>query len=268
MESSDPALPRSPHPALRLVLLLPFVLSLSGCISHRYRMVKADREPPDPLNVMFAPAPLQARLATLITYQGHGSWKLEALWDEYVVTLHNPGTEPLVIGSAVLVDSAGVSRSAGMDPWALEKESKILEKQYKHAGVEFVRRTAPAAVIVGTGAVVAATAGGSGFLIPAGAVVAIEATLVALPIYYLIAWNENSISRGEVLTEFNRRRWALPSTLQPGESLTCSLYFPMVASPRLLTLRWQRGDEHGDAALTLDFLHRLHLQSPAPDPKR
>jgi hypothetical protein len=44
--------------------------------------------PVQTLSIAFPPsAPLQAMLAALIVYGGPGSWKREALWDEYVVTI-------------------------------------------------------------------------------------------------------------------------------------------------------------------------------------
>ena len=43
------------------------------------------------LNVAFASAPLKATLSSLITYNGPGSWKRNAFWDEYVVPLVRGG---------------------------------------------------------------------------------------------------------------------------------------------------------------------------------
>jgi hypothetical protein len=57
---------------------------------------------------------------------------------------------------------------------------------------------------------------------------------------------------------------ALPVTLAPGESRTGSLFLPMIASPRSLTLHWQQGADGGDCVLALDFLKGLHLKAPAP----
>src|SRR5271166_6506687 len=91
-------------------------------------------------------------VATLISYGGPGSWKREALWDEYVVTLVNHGERPLTIDSATLADSAGTPYAPGSDPWALEKQSKKLEKQYRKNGQAFVRAAGPGVLIVGAGA--------------------------------------------------------------------------------------------------------------------
>jgi hypothetical protein len=250
----------SPSSSTRvLAALLGITLLLSGCLSPQYKMAKGPKVPPDPLNVAFPPGPLEASLSTLITYKGHGSWKREALWDEYVVTFHNPGAEPLVVTSAVLADHTGFGRAAGTDPWALEKESKQLEKKYRHSGMKFARNAAPAVVILGGGAGSVASVG----VLSAGAATAAVVTIVALPVYYLIAWNENTYNKADVQAEFDQRRVRLPLTLAPGESRAGSLFFPMTVSPRSLTLHWQRDREGGDAVLALDFLKGLHLEPPA-----
>lgn len=244
---------------------LAAMLLLSGCVSNRYRMIKQrDKVPPAPINAPFAPSPVTATLNTLITYQGAGSWKRESLWDEYVITISNPGTEALAITSATLVDHTGAGHEPGSDPWALEKQSKTLEQRYKDAGMAFVRYTAPGVLIVGAGAVAISSAGvGIGGL-SAGAATAASVTVIALPIYYLAVVGINSDNKAEARAEFNRRRLQLPLAFGPGSSLSGSLFFPMVASPRALKLGWRRGGESGEAVLTLDFLKGLHLKPPEP----
>ena len=111
------------------------LLASTGCVSSKYKEAKKDTPPPHLLNVPFPPASLEATLNTLVTYNGPGSWKRNAFWDEYVVTCHNPGRAPLTVSAATLTDFADASRSPGSKPWALEKESKNLEQKYKEAGL-------------------------------------------------------------------------------------------------------------------------------------
>lgn len=110
-----------------LAILLNLVLLSTGCVSNRYRKSPRDTPPPQLLNMRFASAPLEGPLASLITYNGPGSWKRNVFWDEYVVTLHNPGGEPLTVSSIMLIDYAGTSRTPGNNAWALKKQSKSLE---------------------------------------------------------------------------------------------------------------------------------------------
>ncbi len=193
-------------------------------------------------------------LNSVITYNGPGSWKRDAFWDEYVVTLHNPGSQPLAISTAALTDYAGTARPAGAKPWTLENESKSLEQKYKETGLAFVRYTAPAVLIFGAGA-------GAAF---AGGIMTSAATVVALPLYYLAVISINQSNRNAMEREFNRRRIELPLTLAPGETRTGSFFFPMVPNPRSLGLHWSDGKDRGDSALPLDFLHGLHLKAPVP----
>ena len=143
---------------------------LCGCVATKYKLAKKDTPPVQLLGIAFPPAaPLQATLASLVTYGGPGSWKREALWDEYVVELVNHGDRPLTIDSATLLDSKGTPYAAGSDPWELEKQSKKLEQQYRDRGEAFLRAAGPGVVIVGVGAAAAAgSATGALFVAPAG----------------------------------------------------------------------------------------------------
>ncbi len=232
---------------------------LSGCVSKNYRMIKAeDKIPPVAINASFATAEIAGTLNTLITYQGPGAWKREALWDEYVFTIRNPGTETTTITEAFLIDHAGEFCAPGEDPWVLQKQSRTREERYRDAGVAFVRYTAPGVVILGAGTAAVVSAG----VLSTGAATAATVTVVALPIYYLAVVGINMENKAEVKAEYNRRRVHLPLTLGPGAAATGSLFFPMVVSPRELQLRWQRGKESGQVVLPLEFLRGLHVKEP------
>jgi hypothetical protein len=241
-------------------LMLGAALLLTGCVSPKYQNAKKSTPPPQLLNVAFAPAPLEAALKTVITYNGPGSWKRNALWDEYVVTLHNPGSQPLSVIAADLTDYAGTPRPAGSDPWALEKESKTLEQQYREMGMAFVRYTAPGLVIVGTGAAIMSGTG----IFSAGFATAATVTAIALPVYYTGVLTINHYNKTAREKEFTRRRIVLPLALAPGETRTGSFFFPMVPSPRSLGLHWSTGPAAGESVLPLEFLHGLHVKAPVP----
>jgi hypothetical protein len=252
------SLARFPCVAFACICALGGALLLSGCISNRFRSAPKNTPPPTMLNVVFAPSRLEATLATVITYNGPGSWKRDAFWDEYVVSIRNPGAEPLKVSAASIVDMFGSTWTPGDNPWALEKQSKNLERKYIDAGVAFVRYTAPGLVILGSGAVAVASAGA----MTAAAGGLAVATLVALPIYYLTVLDINALNKSAMESEFSRRKIALPLVLAPGEKVTGSFFFPMLASPRSLSIRWAGGAESGDAVLALDALHDLHVKKP------
>jgi hypothetical protein len=250
-------------PAAFVALLMTFVLLATSCVSSGYRAAPKDTAAPQFLNVAFAPDRLDAKLVTVITYNGPGSWKRNAFWDEYIVTLHNAGSEPVTIATAGLIEYDGTVRAAGAAPWALEKESKSLEQKYRAAGIAFVRYTAPGALIVGGGLAAAASAG----ILSAAAATAATVTVVALPLYYIGVLTINHSNKGAMEKQFKLRRLVEPLTLAAGETRTGSFFFPMVPSPRALTLRWSDSASRGDAAVQLDFLRDLHVKpvsQPAP----
>jgi len=240
-----------------------------GCVATKYKLAKKDAPPVQSLNISFPQAlPLAPMLASLISYGGPGSWKREASWDEYVVTLENRGDRSLSIDSAALADSAGTQYAVGTDPWALEKQSKTLEKQYRDHGEAFLRTAGPGVVIIGAGAVAATattTAGGMAIVSPAFAGAAV-ATIVVLPVYYLTIVGINHHNKKAVMTEFKRRRLSLPLAIAAGETRTGSLFFPMVRSPSLLTVKWSMEGGSAVAELPLEFLHALHVPAPPAIP--
>jgi hypothetical protein len=237
-----------------------------GCVATKYKLAKKDTPPVQPINIAFPPSPpLQATLVALISYGGPGSWKRKALWDEYVVAFENHGERPLTIDSATLTDSAGTPYAAVSDPWALEKQSKKLEKQYRDRGEAFMRAAGPGVLIVGVGAATVSAAAGSTVFVSAGMVGAAVATIVVLPVYYASVLGINHHNKKAVTTEFKRRRLPLPLTLAPGETRTGSLFYPMVRSPGSLTLYWSNETGSATAILPLEFLHALHVPAALVD---
>ncbi len=240
-------------------LLCGAAFLLSGCVSTRYLEARKGTPPPEIINVPFQPSQLEASLNAVVTYNGPGSWKRDAFWDEYVVTVRNTGDQQITVTRGDLADLVGTVQHAGDKPWALEKESKTLEEKYRGAGVAFVRYTTPGLIIVGTGAAVLA----ANAMTAAGAVAA-TATLVVLPVYYVGVVTINHYNKAAMEKEFERRRIVLPLTLAPGKTWTGSLFFPMVPSPRFLSIKWSSAGKEGESALPLDFLHSLHIKAPPP----
>jgi len=243
-----------------IALLLAATLLFPGCVSSGYRTARKNTPPPQLLNVKFSRGRFDATLISVITYNGPGSWKRNALWDEYVVTIQNTGSDPITIGAAGLTDSAETIWAAGLAPWALEKESRRLEDRYRAAGIAFVRYTTPGLAIVGTGAAAVASAG----LFSTAAATAAAATLIALPVYYISVLTINHSNKGAMEREFRQRLLVTPLTLSPGQSRTGSFFFPMVPAPRSLALHWSDRSTAGDAVFELTFLRDLHIKAPNP----
>lgn len=253
------------------VLSLPAAALLSallcgqyGCVAAKYQLARKSTPPIQLLNVDFPRStPLEARLVTVISYGGPGSWKRQALWDEYVVCLHNTSEQPISVDRAVLSDSAGLPLAAGVDPWALEKQSKALEKSYRDSGKAFVRGAGSGVLIVGAGAAAAAATTSAGMISPAVAGATLTAVFV-LPVYYGSVLVINHHNKNVVGAEFTRRRMPLPLRLEPGETRTASVFYPMVRSPTALGLHWSTESASGEAALPLEFLRELHVPSRSP----
>jgi hypothetical protein len=240
-------------------------LCLCACLSPKYKRAAKNTPPLQPINVNFPPSALNASLYAEISYGAPGSWKREAFWDEYVVTLHNDSDHALNVSSATLSDYAGAARPAGTDPWKLERESKTLEKRYKEAGISFARMAGPRVLATTSGPTVVAGVGiGS-----SGAAAAAAVTAVAIPVYGATILGINLHNRAAIKKEFERRRLSLPLTLGAGESRTDSFFFPMTPNPQALTLGWSSGASVENVALDLHFLEGLHVSpksdSSAPD---
>ena len=236
-------------------------MTLSACVATKYQMTGKDAPGPTLLELTASNPPLDLALRTTIVYNGPGSWKNDALWDEYVVQIRNRGENTVTLTGAVLADFAGAGVLPGDDPWVLEKESQTLEQRYERAGVAFARGSIPHGLIAGASAVTA-TSGG----IVAGSVATVAAaSVIALPVYYVVVWRVNHTNKAAVNSEFTRRRLALPVTLAAGELRTGSLFFPMTPSPQSLTLRWSDGPAAGEVALALQPLQGLHEIASVPN---
>jgi len=245
------------------IAVLCTALLLTGCVTNGYRKSKEDTPPQKAYNCPFPPGRLEAVLVTVITYNGPGSWKRDAFWDEYVVALRNPRNRPVTLSSITLTDYAGTERTPHDNPWSLEKESKSLEERYQSAGIAFARYTVPGVLIVyGAGTVAFASAGGGLLAGEAGLLGTAALTAVALPVYYGAVLTINHHNRVSMEKEFARRRVALPLTLAPGETRVGSLFFPMTPSPGAIVLSCSDNSGSGVSTLELGFLRGLHLKSP------
>jgi len=264
----------APHLAVKTFLLCVVAagaLACTGCLSTKYKLEKTATQPiPFNLTAPTDPAlPLEATLHTIIVMHGPGSWKREAFWDEYVVSLANRGAAPVAIESVTLTDFQAQAIAPGDDPWALESATKTWWEKTKDSQVGNLVVLGVGAVSLATTLAIASIAADGGILAPATAAgsllgTAAAVTLVATPIYAVTVVAINFHNKKEVATEFNRRRLALPRTLAPGELAQGSLFFRLAPGPQRLVLHCRVNDAPRDIMLELGPLSGLHLKTSAP----
>ena len=272
-------------------LALPFlacaVALSSGCVTRGYKLTDKDVPPAVALNLTNAPvapttppgtcpipetvesAPASpaappspaVTLQTVIVYQGPGSWKREAYWDEYVVAITNRGETPLVVTAAALHDGKSELLTPGDKPWALENLSKrMLVDSATHLG-----KTGTYVVAgVGAAAMTAAVASGVASLASTAAFIGASTVAVAaLPVVLVGAVVIDQKAKHVIEAEFNHRRIILPLTLAPGQTAQGSFFFRITPSPQQLALHCAVGDQSYDSAVDLAPLAGLHLIKPS-----
>ncbi len=255
---------RSTHRCgLRLVILMPALLALTGCVtSKKYRLAKPDTPPAKVLNWRTLTPPVELTLQTVIIFKGPGSWKREARWDEYRVEFANHGDQPATVDSATLTDLQGTPQFPGNEPWVLEKMSYTNWDKYGKNGVKLLAG-AGALMLYGVAVEAAALssflAGGA----TTGAVAFVEAIPVVAVVDIAVVAVMNHNNKFKVQQEFTRRRVALPQTLQPGKSVAGSLFFPMTPGPQRLRVKGRSGATPFELVLELKLLAGLHLKPAA-----
>lgn len=254
---------------LRLAAALPLVASFSGCVSSDVRRAPVNTPPALALALPGRPAgALLATVETVIVYDGPGSWKRRAFWDEYVVTVKNSGPTPASILDATLVDAQNQWIQPGSNWKDLERQS-----------ADWWKRNATANnLVLGAGmTVLAGTMGASAVAMFAAAIVgsgpvlgiAAGAALVSLGTAHVFTSHSDDNERF-ITSEFNRRRIHFPC-LVPGKSATSgSFFFRITPSPKQLLVHVEVAGRNQVAVVELASLHGLHRKSAAaisPTPK-
>ena len=257
------------NPITPLALLIS-TLALTGCVSAKYKLTKPeDAKPAVALNLAVTQPPVETMLNTVIVYQGPGSWKRDAYWDEYMLTVSNHGTTPLTVESASLTGLANITAAPAAEPWALEKKSQ----QAVQTDYALVLNDNDVAVQIGGGlaTATAATAVGAGYALATGAsfsglgapLVLAGGIVIVAPLYAGGAIYRNLTNRHEVEREFQRRSLVLPATLASSQIAQGSLFFPITPGPQRLILHCRVGNEPRDVTFDLTPLAGLHLKKRA-----
>lgn len=264
---------RHPPRLLSVVLLLLSASLFTGCVTSGYKLAPQNTPPAVALNLPSAPpdadtAPAaEAVVNSVIVYKGPGSWKNEAYWDEYVMTVTNRGADLLVVTDASLHVQSGDASKPGENPWVLDRAGKTWWQSNggRQTGTYLMLGAGSAA---GAGIVTAAVMSG-GLLVPlsGGAAVAVgvgAAAMVTLPLYAAGTVAMNYKRKHQVQDEFVRRRLVLPLTLAPGQTVQGSLFFRITPSPRELALHCGVGESVNNVVVLLTPLVGLHLRSASP----
>jgi len=233
-------------------------------------MAAEDTPPPVPLNLRAEAHAVDALIDTVIIYAGPGSWKREAYWDEYLLSITNHSEHPVDLTSATLIDFQGNPVITGDHPWELQEQSKEWVENYNSGTTGVVLKVGAASVMTGAAVGgIALLAGGSAWV--SGATVASAAApvaaLVALPIIGIGTILVNVEGKHKIEEEFNRRRLMLPAAVQSGQAAQGSLFFRITPGPQQLILHFTDGEPGFDVSVDLTPLSDLHIDTK-PEPKQ
>jgi len=256
----------STAPVLAFWLLATAALS-TGCVSSRFQMANAKMPPAVLLNLPGDTTTPRTFVDTVIVFHGPGSWKRDAYWDEYVVSVENPGPQSVTLLSAELVNSTDTIVHPGEHWDLLESESRswldgnvVRQNLALGAGAVFVGAGA-LAVIPG---VLAASLAMSGWAIGTGGY-----ALIAMPIAAAALADTNMTHEKKVAEEFTRRRLEMPAPVGAHGSVHGSLFFRVTPSPQLLRLTFRENGVLKTSTIRLSVLADLHRKPgshPTPEP--
>jgi hypothetical protein len=220
-------------------------------------MASEDTPPPVLLNLETEAHSVNALINTVIIFGGPGSWKREAYWDEYLLSITNHGDHPVTLTSSMLIDFQDNQVMSGNDPWELQEQSKEWIKKYDPGTTGVVLKVGAATLLTG------AALGAYGLAIAAPGLVvgmaAISATILALPIVGVGSIIANVRKQHKIEDEFNRRRLMLPATIPPGQVTQGSLFFRITPGPKRLTLLFSGHEADFDVSVDLAPLSNLHI---------
>lgn len=253
-------------------ILLSSLLSVSlvcapGCVTSKVQKAASDAPPAMALNLPGDPGhPLQAQLDSVIVFEGPGSWKRRAFWDEYVLSFTNTAPSRIVLLNAQLVDAHDARLWAGADWKDLERQSADWFK--RHATVEDLA--------LGAGLTAASTALGASTIVGYAAALSGAAPLLGIAaggilisvgaLHLLTRPTENSEKK--ITAEFDRRRLSFPVVVRPNETGSGSVFFRLTPSPQRLILGYEIDGSVTQVTIDLAALQNLHRKPAAAAPAR
>jgi hypothetical protein len=241
-----------------------------GCLSAKYRPAQKSTPPPVMLAIAAADGSVGVTVDSVIVFHGPGSWKRNAYWDEYVVTIVNRGAAAVSVRDATLVGLGEHPVGPRTDPWKLEKESREAMKEGfwlpKGSGPDVGAGLTVTGLGMAAGAVWGASTAGAYFGSTASAALCAGFIGLAIaPVVGSATIYRNVSNRHDIEHEFDRRRFHLPREVQANQAVHGSLFFPITPGPRTLTIRLTVGAESRDVPLDLGRIGKLHLMVPDGD---
>jgi hypothetical protein len=262
MNRSLPPLPTR----LLAALLVPLVLA--GCVSSKFATV-AHRGPNPVLELHGNQDPLRTTVDSVIVRHGPGSWKREAFWDEYVLSLSNTHRSTVRVLSLHLIDASGIRVEPGENCWQLEAESR---RAWSREAMQQNIAIGAEAAVAGAGMVVAPVGMLAGSLAQYGLpLTGVGAGAIALPLIGESWQHASNAKQREIVDEFESRRIQLPATIAPGHTLKKSVFFRISPSPRQLVLAYEVAGEFRTVIIPLAPLAGYHANGgmnlePIPTP--
>jgi hypothetical protein len=245
--------------ATRILASILISAAVTGCTSSRFQKAPPSTPPAIPLNIAGPIAPLATNVETVIVYDGPGSWKSRAFWDEYIVSFTNRSGGRIEVERAELLGADGKSVQPGYDWEELERESR--NWWARHATTNnFV--LGASILVLGTATeassfltYIALMSGGTGSaLLPYSA----GALLVFTGLGSRIDDNENA--KQAIGSEFDRRRIGLPKAVAPRETVIGSLFFRITPGPQKLVLQYRDLGGRHKVMIDLYPIAGLHLK--------
>ena len=248
-----PPVAHRPRPAARRAGYLAGGLAaclvlFCGCVSMKYKAATKETAPV-PLNLTGEQAPVLVTVHSVIVYRGPGSWKRDAYWDEYLVSLANRGGTPATLESVALADFTGTLSAPSDSPWVLEKQSRTREEQLK-------ANTKDVLIQVGGGYVVLSAVMTGGL-----AVGGFAGGVLAMPVFVAGTIYSNVHHRHKIEDEFARRHLVLPALIPPGQTVQGSLFFRISPGPRQIAFLMQHDGAYLKVIVDLTPLAGLHLRA-------
>lgn len=260
---------------IAICMLGVFLLYVTGCTSPQFKLVKEEEfQQPVAINLPVANEDLEAKLDHLIYYNGPGSWKKDALWDEYVFTILNTSDVQMKIADLFLVDPLDVRFHPAVNLWKIHDGNARHLRLYKKKGIIATNDVDPVlmagAVVAVASLEIAATAGMAATSGMTGLYVAGAAVFIVLPAILIVGTGvmiSNSRARKLINEEFERRDLDFPIILEPGEAVQGSVFYPVIPSPQSFQIQYQLQNESqwGEPLFlecSLDVFKGLHEKYP------
>ena len=241
-------------------VLVVLLFSLTGCGGTK---VLKEPEPLVVANSLSSSVDqnLSATLDWVIYRDGPGTWARNVDWDEYLIRVRNPGTDPIQITSVKVIDSLGTPVGAGASRSQLVKGTKETKKRYKGQGLE-VKAGVSTGTLLAAGAVTAASVASAGGAVAiygsSAAVAGVTAGVLLVPVL-AVGGVMRGVNNSKVNNQIEIRQTRLPIQLPVDAEMALDVFFPLAPSPRQIALTYvDTSGEHilvVDTRTTLDGLH-------------